>query len=151
MIDALGEYECKIDAKGRLRIPTELLSSLGKNEDLFVINRGFENCLNLHTKKDWEQVRQKVDALNPFVIAHRKFQRFFYRGATEVKLDTSGRILIKKALLEYGKIEKEAIMAVVQDRIEIWSKTKYLEFMNEDPDDFSDMAQDIFMGKSPEE
>jgi len=49
MVQLLGEYDCKIDAKGRLRMPSALLKQLGELESYkFVVNRGFEKCLMLY-------------------------------------------------------------------------------------------------------
>ncbi len=143
MFGNLGEYEVKVDAKGRLRIPSDLLDGMGEGEGSFVINRGLENCLNLYPKKDWEILRQKVDKLNSFNVKHRKFQRYFYRGATEVSLDSAGRVLIKKLLLEHAKIDRDAIMAVVTGRLEIWSKENYLMHFDEDPSDLIDLANEV--------
>ena len=144
MPQLLGEYECKIDAKGRMRMPSPLIRQLGsEGAHTFVINRGIEKCLTLYPKSIWDKIIQKVNQLNTYVKKNRDFIRYFYRGATEVALDSSDRVLLSKRLMEYADIEKEVILFAVNDRIEIWSKSKFDGMMDEEPADFSDLAEDV--------
>lgn len=147
MQQLLGEYECKMDAKGRMRLPSGLISQLGEEEMYsFVINRGFEQCLMLYPEDAWERISEEVNNLNLYNKKNRNFVRYFYRGAHKVAMDSADRILISKRLLEYAEIEKEVILSAYNDRIEIWAKDKYDEFLEEEPDDFSDLAEEV-LGK----
>lgn len=77
----LGEYECKVDAKGRLRLPSLLLKQLnGAEQAGFVMNRGFEKCLVLHPKHEWERITTELNELNLYVQKNRDFLRFFLEG-----------------------------------------------------------------------
>ena len=148
MPQLLGEYECKIDAKGRMRMPSPLIRQLGpEGTHTFVINRGIEKCLTLYPKSVWEKIRLKVSRLNTYVKKNRDFIRYFYRGASEVVLDGSDRILFSKRLTEYAGIKKDVILFAVNDRIEIWAKETFDQLMDEEPADFSDLAEDV-MGQS---
>lgn len=141
MQQLLGEYECKIDAKGRMRLPTGLINQLEGEELNFVINRGFENCLMLYPEKVWDAITEEVNGLNQYDKRNRDFVRYFYRGAQKVSLDGADRILVSKRLLEYAGIDKDVILAAVNDRIEVWAKDKYDLMLDEEPMDFSDLAQ----------
>ncbi len=144
MPELLGEFECKIDAKGRMRMPTSVLKQLGgADKHAFVINRGVEPCLTLYPKKVWDVLSARVKKLNPYVEKNRKFIRYFYRGATELKPDASDRILLSKNLLEYAGIEKEAILFAINDRLEVWSKAKYYNVMEEEPENFSELGESV--------
>ena len=148
MRQLIGEFECKIDAKGRMRMPTVLLKQLEESaEHGFVINRGVEPCLMLYPKNVWEVISLKVNQLNQYIRKNREFIRYFYRGATEVSPDSADRILITKRLLEYAGIDKTAILLGINDRIEIWSKEKYDQMLAEEPEDFSDLAEDVWSDK----
>lgn len=143
----LGEYECKIDAKGRMRMPSGLISQLGEEEKhSFVINRGFEKCLMLYPDAVWKQISDEVNALNLYNKKNRDFVRYFYRGAQELLLDSADRILIPKRLLEYAGIEKDLILSAYNGRIEIWAKDEYDTMLDQEPTDFSDLADDV-LGK----
>ena len=147
MQQLLGEYECKMDAKGRMRLPSALIAQLGEAElHQFVINRGFEKCLMLYPDEVWSTISAQVNRLNQYNKKERNFQRYFYRGAQKVALDSADRVLVSKRLLEYAGIEKDVILMAVNDRIEIWSKEQYDLMLEEEPEDFSDLAQDVLGG-----
>ncbi|MDX1667725.1 MAG: MraZ N-terminal domain-containing protein, partial [Saprospiraceae bacterium] len=74
----LGEYECKLDAKGRMRVPSSLLDQLeGHETQQFVINRGFEKCLTLYPKDVWKRIADEVNQLNTYKKINRTFLRYF--------------------------------------------------------------------------
>jgi MraZ protein len=147
MQQLLGEYECKIDPKGRLRMPTDLVSQLGEGQaHSFVVNRGFEKCLMLYPKPVWDKITTEINQLNLYNKKNRDFVRYFYRGAQPLEMDSADRILITKRLLEYAEIDKDVILSAYSDRIEVWSKEQYDQMLEEEPDDFSDLAEDV-LGK----
>ncbi len=144
MPQLLGEFECKIDAKGRMRLPTSLIKQLGGDEThSFVINRGVEKCLMMYPKNVWDVLSAKVKKLNQYVKKNREFVRYFYKGATELVPDGSDRVLLSKRLLEYAGIDKEAILFAIDDRIEVWAKEKYDNLMDAEPENFSDLAEEV--------
>jgi MraZ protein len=150
MHQLLGEYECKIDAKGRMRLPSGLINQLGEENPTFVINRGFENCLVLYPEKVWNEITKEVNALNQYDKRSRDFVRYFYRGAQRLGMDSADRILINKRLLDYAGVEKDVILSAVNDRIEVWAMDKYDEMLDAEPMDFSDLAQNVMGGHEEE-
>ena len=146
-IQLLGEYDCKIDAKGRMRMPSGLIGQLGEaNEYTFVINRGFEKCLMIYAEDVWERISAEINQLNLYSKKNRDFVRYFYRGAHKVTMDGADRILVTKRLLEYAGIDKDVILAASNDRIELWAKEEYDKLLADEPADFSDLAEDV-LGK----
>ena len=144
MPQLLGEYECKIDSKGRMRLPSSLMEQFGvEGAHPFIVNRGMEKCLTLYPKSVWEVIIARVNKLNVYKKKNREFMRFIYRGATEIAPDASDRILLPKRLVEYAGIEKEVVLSAVNDRVEIWSKERYDQMLNDEPDDFSDLAEEV--------
>ncbi len=143
-LDLLGQYECKVDAKGRVRIPRDLLGQFPEGESKkFVLNRGVDGHIAMFPFKIWEKTSSKVNALNQYKKANRDFKRYFFRGAIEIEVDGNDRILVPKRLLEYGQIEKEITVLAYGDNIEIWSKDLFESNVNQEPDDFSEMAEDV--------
>ena len=72
MTNLIGEYECKVDAKGRLLIPSALRKQFSAEaEGRLFVKRGIETCLELYQKHDWERVSAKVAGLNQFVKKNR--------------------------------------------------------------------------------
>lgn len=147
MQQLLGEYECKIDPKGRLRLPTDLINQLGEGQShTFVVNRGFEKCLMLYPEPVWERITNEINQLNLYNKKNRDFVRYFYRGAQKLEMDSADRLLITKRLLEYAGIDKDVILSAYNDRIEIWAQDQYDQMLDSEPDDFSDLAEDV-LGK----
>lgn len=133
-----------MDAKGRMRMPSGLISQLGEEgSHTFVINRGFEKCLMLYPFEVWNRITAEINQLNLYNKKNRDFVRYFYRGAQEVTMDSADRILINKRLAEYAGIEKDVILMAYNDRIEMWAKKEYDRLLDDEPEDFSDLAEDV--------
>jgi len=147
MTNFIGEFDCKLDAKGRLLLPASLRKQLDPAaEESFVMNRGFEKCLVLYPKNDWKYISEDVNKLNQYVKKNREFIRYFFRGATELGLDGTGRLLFPKRLMEYAGIQKEVVLFAHGNRIEIWDKKAYDNLLTDEPDDFAALAEDVMGG-----
>ncbi|MCO4292437.1 division/cell wall cluster transcriptional repressor MraZ [Solitalea sp. MAHUQ-68] len=151
MTQFIGEYDCKVDPKGRIMLPAGLKKQLPEEaSDKFVINRGFEKCLVLYPFNVWQNISAEVNKLNLYNQKNRNFARYFFRGATELTLDTNNRLLLPKSLLEYAGIDGELVLFPYSDRIEIWSKEAYDNLLNEEPEDFALLAEEVMGGKAGE-
>ena len=110
MTNLIGEFECKIDAKGRFMLPAGLKKQLPPEvQDRFVINRGFEKCIVLYPQNVWKVISDEVNQLNLYNKKNRDFVRYFYRGASESVLDSVNRLLLPKQLIQYAGIDKEIV------------------------------------------
>ncbi len=140
----LGEYDVKMDAKGRFRMPSGLLNQFGDYQrEKFVINRGFERCLVLYPELLWNKISGEINQLNLYNKKNRDFARYFFRGAQEVALDSADRLLLPKRLAEYAGIDRDIILTAYSGRIEIWASVEYDRMLAEEPTDFSDLAEDV--------
>lgn len=147
MTNFIGEFDCKLDAKGRLMLPAGLRKQLSPDaNESFVINRGFEKHLVLYPKNEWDRISAEVNQLNRYVKKNREFIRYFYRGASELGLDGSGRLLLPKRLQEYATIQKEVVLFAYSDRIEVWDKSAYEGLMMDEPEDFANLAEEVMGG-----
>ena len=145
-----GEYECKVDAKGRLRIPSFLVRQLGSDNLTFTINRGFEKHLILYPKTVWDKKAAEIDQLSMYQSTQRKVLRFFYRGASNLVVDSSDRILIPKSLMKYAGLGSNVVLFALQEQIEVWSKEEYEKMIAQEPEDFSQIADEIFNNRLEE-
>jgi MraZ protein len=149
MIQLLGEFDCKLDTKGRLMVPSNLKKQLPNVEqEGLVINRGFEKHLVIYPKSVWEGIVKELSRLNQFEKKTRDFVRFFTRGATELVLDASGRVNLPKSLLDYAGIEAEVVLACQFDKIELWSKSAYDDVFAVEPEDFANLAEEVMGNKN---
>jgi MraZ protein len=126
-----------------MRMPSGLIAQLGDDALSFVINRGFEQCLMVYPETVWDRITNEINQLNLYNKKNRAFVRYFYRGAQKVAMDNADRILVSKRLLEYAGIEREVILSAYNDRIEIWAADQYEALLEEEPEDFSDLAEDV--------
>ena len=137
-----SEYECKLDAKGRLVLPAKIKSSLPEaTENEIVIRRGFEPCLVLYPLVEYKKIFSKVAGLSEFNEEFRTLQRNFFRGNSMAELDGNGRFLIPKPMLRHAQIEKLAIVVGMGNRVEIWNPKLYDEYLIKDQSKFSELAQ----------
>jgi MraZ protein len=144
MFQLTGEYECRIDDKGRVKLPAGLIRQLGSSLPGFVLNRGLEKCLALYPKQTWDLTTRHLNSrLNIYDSKHRDILRFFYRGATELNADSADRILIPKGLMEYAGLGKECTFVCFASRIEIWAKAQYDIKLSEEPKNYSDMMDEV--------
>ena len=137
----MGEYSHTIDAKGRIIVPVKFRESLGDN---FVVTKGLDNCLFVYTKEDWQKFEEKLRTLPLTNKDARKFSRFFMAGAAPCEMDKQGRTLIPATLREFAQMKKEVVLTGMADRIEIWSKEKWIENNSyEDMDDIAASMQEL--------
>ena len=140
----IGTYECKVDAKGRLLLPTSLKKQFDSLEDGFVLKRSvFQPCLELYPMSEWNRMMQKINKLNRFVKKNNDFIRRFTAGVKMIEIDTTGRLLIPKDLVVFAKIEKELVLSSAVNIIEIWDKNLYENVIENTADDFADLAEEV--------
>jgi MraZ protein len=153
MATFIGDYTCKVDAKGRITFPSAFKKQMDSvSEDHFVVKKDiFEKCLVLYPMEEWERQNRLIrERINPYKKEHNRFLRNFYRGTAEVSLDGNSRLLIPKRLLDTVEISKEVVMAGQDGKIEIWARHLY-EQIQEPEDEFAELAQKIMGNTSNED
>lgn len=145
----VGEYNCKLDNRGRVLFPAALKRQLpAEQQERYVMKRDlYEKCLLLYPLSEWEkQSRLIKKRLNPFNKEHALFLREFYRGTAEIVLDASGRILIPKKLYDFLECaDNEVVFAGQDGKIEIWSTALY-ESKTTKEVDVANLAEKILGG-----
>ena len=103
-------------------MPAKFRELLGEQ---FVVTKGFDGCLFVFSQEGWEAFEEKLQALHMDKPEARMLGRFFIAGAIDAEVDKQGRILLPTNLLSHAKIDKEAVIAGVGNRAEIWSKDEW--------------------------
>lgn len=134
----IGEYQHSLDSKGRIIIPSKFRDDLGP---IFIMTKGLDNCLFVYPKNEWQVLEEKLKSLPLTNRDARAFVRFFFAGATECELDKQGRILIPSNLREHSKLEKEAVIIGVSTRVEIWSKSEWDTYNEDDSLSYESIAE----------
>jgi MraZ protein len=147
MTSLIGEFDCKVDAKGRIMFPVNLRNQMEAAFDQgFVINRNLhQKCLVLYPAGEWNRLNKKLSKLNRLIKANDVLVRKFNGGATECNADAQGRILLPKPLTEYADIKNEVKVLGSNNVIEIWDRKMYEEFLNQDVN-IEKLAEDVLGG-----
>lgn len=145
MLNLIGTYECKIDAKGRLMLPGAFKKQLASIlQDGFVLKRAvFQKCLELYPIAEWNTLSAKVNKLNRFNKKNDEFIRRFNAGVKPVEVDGAGRILVSKDLGAFAKLEKSIVVNAAFNILEIWDKELYEKAIDEASVDFADLAEEV--------
>ena len=136
----MGEYHHNIDSKGRIIIPAKLRDDLGEN---FIVTRGLDGCLFLYPNEHWNRIINKYKEL-PDTKDKRQFLRIFLSGATICEFDKQGRINVPKPLMNYAELDKDCIIIGVDEKLEIWSKKRWEEFIAINEENMSEIADSLF-------
>ena len=137
-----SEFECKLDAKGRLVLPSKLKSNLpAASIRQIVIRKGFEPNLIIYPLNEYKKLHNKISSLNEFNSEQRKLKRNFFSSIIQVDLDNSGRFLIPKNMLSHAKINRDAISCGMGNVIEIWNNKMYKKYLINDSETYSELAQ----------
>ena len=141
----IGTYECKVDAKGRVMLPSPLKKQLATSlQDGFVLKRSvFQPCLELYPMKEWNVMMQKVNGLNRFVKKNNDFIRRFTAGVKVVEIDALGRMLIPIDLVGFASISKDVVFSSAVTIVEIWDKDLYEKSISGEDLDFADLAEEV--------
>ncbi|MGL2995292.1 division/cell wall cluster transcriptional repressor MraZ [Flavobacterium sp. TSSA_36] len=141
----IGTYECKVDAKGRVMLPSPLKKQLAASlQDGFVLKRSvFQPCLELYPMAEWNVMMQKVNGLNRFVKKNNDFIRRFTAGVKVVEIDALGRMLIPKDLVGFASIAKDVVFSSAVTIVEIWDKELYEKSISGEDLDFAELAEEV--------
>jgi len=141
-------YECKIDDKGRLKLPSSLAKHLEGygNSDVVVKRAVFQKCLEVYPMKPWEKLMEKINGLNRFVKKNTDFIRMFTAGVKTVEVDKAERILVPKDLKIFAGLEKDIVISGAGEFFEIWDKTAYEANIATNEADFAQLSEDVMGG-----
>ncbi|CAN5299379.1 division/cell wall cluster transcriptional repressor MraZ [soil metagenome] len=116
-----------IDPKGRMAIPTRYREHLQQNNVTQLVSTidTESPCLLLYPLPEWEIIEKKLEALSSFNKATRRIQRLLIGHATELEVDTSGRVLLPPLLREYAALDKRAMLVGQGKKFEIWDEQKW--------------------------
>ena len=141
----VGTYECKVDVKGRVLIPSPLKKQLAHSlQKGFVLKRSvFQPCLELYPMEEWNAMMAKINTLNRFVKKNNDFIRRFTAGVKVVEIDALGRLLVPKDLVNFANISKEVVFSSAVNIVEIWDKDLYEKSIDGQDIDFADLAEEV--------
>lgn len=108
-----------------------------------IITRGLDHCLFVFTAADWEILAKKLMSLPLVQSNSRAFARLMLAGAMEADIDKQGRILISDYLREYAGLKKQAVVAGLYNRIEVWDTNKWDAYKRKTEKDSDEIAEKL--------
>tara|TARA_B100000029_G_scaffold175488_1_gene172775 strand:+ start:705 stop:1148 length:444 start_codon:yes stop_codon:yes gene_type:complete len=137
-----GEHECKLDAKGRLVLPARLKSVLPEaSKKSIIIRKGFEPNLIIYSLHEFQNIYNRISSLNEFSSEQRKLKRKLFSSISQVDLDSNGRFLLPKGMIQHCNINKDVILVGMGNVIELWSPSNYNKNLISNTEEFSKLAQ----------
>jgi len=121
----IGEYTHNLDLKGRIAVPAKFRKGLTGGA---IITRGLDRCLFVFNKSEWEILAKKLIALPLAQANSRAFVRLMLAGAADTEIDQQGRILVPDYLREYADLKKQAVVAGLYNRLEIWDVNSWKQY-----------------------
>jgi MraZ protein len=123
----IGEYIHTLDDKKRVSLPVKFRKEVGKK---IIITAGLDNCLWIFTLAQWKKISDKLSNFSMLQADNRSFNRYMFGSATEVEVDTIGRILLPEFLVSRASLKNRIAVVGVQERIEIWNESAWREYKN---------------------
>lgn len=136
----LGEYQHKLDQKGRISIPAKFRARFSEG---IVLTRGIDSCIFGFPKSEWEKVVEKISKLPLSQTNARAFTRLMLSGAFETEIDNQGRVLIPEVLRNYAQLENKVVIVGVYSRIEIWSQEIWEKYKKESEKSSEEIAEKL--------
>jgi len=136
-----GSFEHAIDDKGRLSIPARYRELLKRRREqgLVLVDLIFDTCLAAFPIKAWQRIEQNLLDRGNSDKRFRDYTRLISARAVESPVDSQGRILIPPQLRERAELRRDVVIIGVLDKIEIWSKERWEQFIaqSRDPEDYA--------------
>ncbi len=119
-----GSLPINMDAKGRMAIPSKYRDPLAAACEgrLIVTASPYERCLMIYPEPQWQVLSKQIAGLKNSHPATRRLQRLVLGNATEVELDSNGRILLPQILRDYANLDKKLVFVGLSDKAELWSE-----------------------------
>jgi len=134
-----GNFEHKIDAKGRLFIPSTLREELG---DVFHVTISVEDCLTAYSNESWERFLEKVKAMP---IRQQPKMRPFFSNAARCELDSQGRFLLPQKLRDRIGLQKDITVVGAGTFIQFWDTEafKLIDEKETTPENLADVMDEL--------
>ncbi len=136
----IGEYNHKLDSKGRITLPSKFRELLGEK---VVVTRGIDGCISVHTMEDWNEIYEKLKKLPTTKKEVRAYIHLIASKACECEFDGQGRILLPASLIKDAALTKECVVVGSISHAEIWDLERWNTHYESAAENFESIAQSL--------
>ena len=113
-----GASALSLDAKGRMSIPARHRDALSLQcEGRITLTKHPHGCLLLFPRPVWEIHREQISG---WPMSARAWQRIFLGNASDVEMDSAGRILISPELRTAALLTRDVMLLGMGAHFELW-------------------------------
>ena len=121
-----GTFDHTLDAKNRLTVPSKLRTAFA--EGAFLV-RSAENCISLYPSATYSALTEAaLSGLNPLSAQARELRRYFHSNASQVELDSAGRVMLSARQLEHAAIERDVVVIGAGECLELWDPSTWAAY-----------------------
>jgi MraZ protein len=117
-----GEFEYKVDLKGRVPLPARFRREL---RDGVVLTQGVERCITAYSLSEWKKLATALTSVSVTRSKSRKLNRALFATAFSTNIDGQGRVALPAPLREYAGIEDEVVIIGANNYLELWNKEQW--------------------------
>ncbi|MBK7843706.1 MAG: division/cell wall cluster transcriptional repressor MraZ [Bdellovibrionales bacterium] len=141
-----GRFECKIDPKGRIKIPSNYRRCMFERDSSVVITNGQyqgQRCLEICSVTEWEVLESKIGRLPSLRREVQAFRRFYLSGAHILSVDAQDRLLIPQSLRHYAGLQENAVLVGMGSKFEIWSAEAWKLLYDNMAENFGEVLEEM--------
>mgnify|MGYP006289731881 CR=1 FL=1 len=124
-----GDHPLTLDAKGRIAIPArhrERISELCAGALIITVSLT-DKCLSMYPFPEWKRIEDDIQKLPTFDVQAQAIRHLLIGRATEMDMDSHGRILVPPALREWAELDKRVRLVGQGRKFEVWDEPRWLE------------------------
>jgi MraZ protein len=118
----LGEYEYRVDAKGRVPLPPKFREKLKEG---VVLTAGPEKCIVAYSTAEWEKLASNLTGGSIVPSKLRRLNRAVFASAYSLEVDGQGRVALPQLLRDLAAVRDDVIVAGANTYFEIWNKKQW--------------------------
>ena len=120
-----GASALNLDAKGRMSIPARHRDALSVQcEGRVTLTRHPHGCLLFFPRPVWEAHREQIAG---WPMSARAWQRIFLGNASDVEMDSAGRILVAPELRNAVGLARDVMLLGMGSHFELWDAARLAE------------------------
>jgi MraZ protein len=121
-----GTFDHTLDSKNRLTVPSKLRTAFA--EGAFLV-RSTEKCISLYPSSIYSSLTEAaLSGLNPLHPQARELRRYFHSNASQVELDSAGRVMLSTRQLEHAGIDRDVVVIGAGDCLELWDPSTWADY-----------------------